>query len=77
LHKLERFEEAITRFNIAKNIRDEIDDPDVASTTNWFGDCFLQFKEHEDALKNFKEAIERRQQQSNEPKTDSMLTLFH
>ena len=43
--------------NIAKSTRDEIDYPDVASTTNWLGDCFLQLKEHEDALKNFKEAI--------------------
>jgi len=77
LHNLGRLKEAITKLKIAKNIRDEIDDTDAASTANSFGECLLQLKEHEDALKNFKEAIEGRQQQSNEPKTDSMLALFH
>ena len=71
LHRLERFEEAMTKFEIAKDICNEIDDPLAASTANWLGACFRKLKKYEHALKNFKEAIEKRQQ-----KTDSMLASF-
>jgi len=48
-----------------------------STVAHWLGCCLFQLNEHEDALNNFKEAIERRQQSSTEPKTDSILASFH
>jgi len=77
LHQLERFKEAITEFEIAKDIYSETADPFAAYVALCLGRCFMQLEEHEDALKNHKESIERRQQSSSDLKTDTELASFH
>jgi len=37
---MEKFKEAITKFERNKDIRNEIDDPVAAISANWLGDCF-------------------------------------
>ena len=76
LYVLKRFEEAITKSEIAKRIYNKIDHPLVTSTANWLGDCFTQLGEYDDVLWNFKEAIERGQQTSDDSRTDLMLALY-
>ena len=66
LFHMETFKEAITKFEIAKDIRSEIDDPVAAIAENQLGDCFLRLSEYKDALEKYQEAIEKRQQSGND-----------
>jgi len=59
LYSLDRFMEATTELEISKEIYNEIDDPELASTAHWLGDCFLELGKQEDASKNYEEAIEK------------------
>ena len=76
LFHMEKFKEAITKFEIAKHIRNEIDDPVAAISANWLGDSFFRLSEYIDALEKYHEAIEKRQQSENDSKSDSMLASF-
>jgi len=77
LFHMEKFKEAITKFEIAKDIRNEIDDPDATISANCLGDCFLRLSEYKDSLEKYQEAIEKRQQSGNDSQYDSMMDTFY
>ena len=59
LFHMERFKEAITKFEIAKDICNEIDDPVAAISAKWLGDCFFRLSKYKDALEKYQEAIKK------------------
>jgi len=73
---LKRLKEAITQFEIAKGICNEINEPEAAFTAKMLGDWFMQLKKCEHALKSYTKAIEKRLQTSNEYKTNSGLDRY-
>ena len=77
LFHIKKFKEAITKFEIAKHIRNEIDEQGAAILANWLGDCFLRLSEYKNVLEKYQEAIEKRHQSGNDSKSDSMLATFY
>ena len=59
LFHMDKLKEAITKFEIAKDIRNEIDDPVAAISANWLGDCFFRLSKYKDALEKYQEAIKK------------------